>query len=410
MKRFNWITAAAILACSGLAYGQDKPAAPKADASAQPANDTPKLIEKSPEVKKGDRKTDKKAGGLEIGNTAPALSIEKWIKGEPVTGFEKGRVYVVEFWATWCGPCMMSMPHLTELQKEYKAKGLTVIGVASPGWERPQSKGEKQGDKPDDKAVTPLDLVETLVKDKGDTMGYTVAWDKDGATNNAYMKAARQRGIPTAFVVDQKGNIAWFGRPLDIDYVIEDVLGGKWDYKLGPSKIESIIQARQEIGADDGDPKAALKALNEFETKYPKMARAYASDLVRGKYILLLNAEMYPEAYKAGAALVDQAIAKKDFMGLNEIAWGIVDPEGSVKNKKDGLDLAMRAAAKAVEFTKEKDGAILDTLARCYWLQGNKSRAIELQKKAISALTKTQAEDMKEQLEETLKEYEGGKN
>ena len=47
---------------------------------------------------------------LKVGDNAPAITIADWVKGEPITGLEKGRVYVVEFWATWCGPCRVSIP------------------------------------------------------------------------------------------------------------------------------------------------------------------------------------------------------------------------------------------------------------------------------------------------------------
>lgn len=388
MKRFNWlapISAAALLATCGLALGQDTKPAEK------PATDTPAAqpTEKPVPMKKSKASEDETASKkLVAGDPAPALSIEKWVKGDAVTGFEKGKVYIVEFWATWCGPCKVSMPHLSEIQKEYKAKGLTIIGISSTGWRDELTK------------------VEEMVKDKGDTMGYTVAWDKDGQTNNAYMKAAKMRGIPTSFVIDQKGQIAWIGHPMQLDFVIDDVIAGKWDAKTGPEKIQKMQDEAEKLMEDaDSDPKAALKALGEFETKYPKMAK----DMVRTKYMLQLKAEQYAEAYKTADVLIEQAIAKKDFMGLNEIAWNIVDPEGTVKAKDKNVDIAMKAAAKAVELTNEKDGAILDTLARCYWIKGDKMKAIELQKKAISSLTKEQM-DMKGQLEDTLAEYQGGKN
>jgi thiol-disulfide isomerase/thioredoxin len=70
---------------------------------------------------------------LNIGDPAPQLVVKEFVKGSPVTQFKPGSVYVVEFWATWCGPCKTSIPHLTELQKKYGDK-VTFVGVSV--WER----------------------------------------------------------------------------------------------------------------------------------------------------------------------------------------------------------------------------------------------------------------------------------
>jgi thiol-disulfide isomerase/thioredoxin len=65
---------------------------------------------------------------LRIGDLAPAIKYSKWLKGEPLTSFKGNQLYILEFWATWCGPCKGAMPHLTKLQKEYEGKA-TIIGV-----------------------------------------------------------------------------------------------------------------------------------------------------------------------------------------------------------------------------------------------------------------------------------------
>src|SRR2546425_6818391 len=94
---------------------------------------------------------------LKVGAPAPKLQTGKWVQGEPLKDFQKGKAYIVEFWATWCGPCRVSIPHLNEIHNKYKDKGLIVIGQDC--WER------------DD------DLVAPFVEKMGDKMTYRVALD-----------------------------------------------------------------------------------------------------------------------------------------------------------------------------------------------------------------------------------------
>src|SRR6218665_809533 len=75
-----------------------------------------------------DKSSAQQTNNLTIGDQAPQLKYGKWIKGEPVTSLTGDQLYVLEFWATWCVPCIQAMPHLTKLQKEYKDK-VNFIGV-----------------------------------------------------------------------------------------------------------------------------------------------------------------------------------------------------------------------------------------------------------------------------------------
>ena len=165
---------------------------------------------------------------LKVGNPAPSLDVAKWIKGDPVT-LSEGRgtnAYVVEFWASWCGPCKTSIPHLTDLQKKFQDRGLVIVGVTSED-------------------LGKLEVVEQFVADMGDRMDYHVAVDNNRATSNAFMRAAREGGIPHAFVIDTEGKLAWHGHPMSPEFeaTIENV---------APQKAASAPETPAEEGEADG--------------------------------------------------------------------------------------------------------------------------------------------------------------
>lgn len=164
------------------------------------------------------------ADDLGIGDSAPKLEVKEFVKGDEVKSFEKGKIYVVEFWATWCGPCRTSIPHLTELQK--KNKDVVFIGVSV--WESDQKK------------------VKPFVEEMGEKMDYRVALDEvgDGKANEGkmsknWMQAAKQDGIPTAFIVNGDGKIAWIGHPREMEKPLGQIVAGKWDIAKASSDFKA---------------------------------------------------------------------------------------------------------------------------------------------------------------------------
>ena len=134
-----------------------------------------------------------------VGDTPPALSVDEWLKGEPVTSFETGNAYLVEFWGTWCGPCIENIPHLSELQKKYSSNGLIVIGVATH-----EIDGRSKLDK--------------FMLEHGEEMTYTVGYDADLSMQENWdtgEKGTDKFRLPVCFLIDKKGKIVFAGHPSD---------------------------------------------------------------------------------------------------------------------------------------------------------------------------------------------------
>ncbi|MBI2427794.1 MAG: TlpA family protein disulfide reductase [Ignavibacteriales bacterium] len=96
----------------------------------------------------------------------------------------KGRPVLLNFWATWCGPCIKEMPDLVALNEEYKAKGALVIGISV------------------DKDSDVLTLVSDFTKEQ--KVKYPIVID-NGDLETAF---GGLRGIPTTFYIDKSGKIA----------------------------------------------------------------------------------------------------------------------------------------------------------------------------------------------------------
>jgi thiol-disulfide isomerase/thioredoxin len=314
---------------------------------------------------------------LTLGDPAPAITVKKFVKGTPVTQFEKGKLYVVEFWATWCGPCKESIPHLTQLQKKFK--DVTFIGVSV--WEQPQAN------------------VEPFVKTMGDKMDYHVAMDvvplgkngNAGIMATTWMAAAKQDGIPTAFIVGKDSKLAWIGHPMEMEEPLTKVVAGTWDLKAAAADAahKQAMQAKlQDLNAQitpamqKKDFAGALAILDKAIAASPDIEET----VCEFKFSLLMNLGKDADATAYGGKLVD-GVLHDNAQGLNAFAWGLVNPENPKPASPPLAELAVKAATRADELSKGTDAQITDTLATAYFAAGKKDLAVGTEERAIKNST-----------------------
>ena len=116
-----------------------------------------------------------------LNQKAPELVVKEWISQKPNT---KGLFILVDFWATWCGPCRKAIPELNEIQKEFK-EDLVVVGIS------------------DETA----DKVKAM---KQPIIEYYHGIDTEGGMK----KALSVKGIPHLILIDPQGVVRWEGYPL----------------------------------------------------------------------------------------------------------------------------------------------------------------------------------------------------
>jgi thiol-disulfide isomerase/thioredoxin len=127
--------------------------------------------------------THKTVPMLKVGEVAPEISAKQWINSKrPLTLAElRGKVVVVEFWATWCGPCIECIPHLNELQSKHSGENFQLLSLVAEGHRTMDSFLAKRH------VEYPIGLESNSLDDYGIT------------------------GIPHAFVIDRTGRIVWSG-------------------------------------------------------------------------------------------------------------------------------------------------------------------------------------------------------
>jgi thiol-disulfide isomerase/thioredoxin/tetratricopeptide (TPR) repeat protein len=242
---------------------------------------------------------------LKIGDNAPKLGVSYWLKGTPFTYFKKNKVYIIEFWATWCQPCIKAFPHLSDLAVRYKDK-ITVLGVDA--YERQTS--------------TPISAVKSFVSKMGKTMNYSVAVDHEQFMEKHWMKAIGETGIPWSFIVNKESRIVWIGHPSMITpQLLDQVIRGTFDYltlslnRISDKYLRSLedsltyeLYRYQSSPNNPGYkemPDSALIAIEAYVKNEPRIK--YAPNISKIIFRSLVQTNQQDSAFKFGSqAIVTQ--------------------------------------------------------------------------------------------------------
>jgi thiol-disulfide isomerase/thioredoxin len=186
---------------------------------------------------------------LMVGDDAPPLKLGAFLKGEPFSQFEPGRIYVLEFWSSWCGPCRQSLPHLSDLRRKFPEARLLGVNVF-----------ERQ---PED--------AKAFVREHADAIAYAIAVDApdpDDANNlrgwmtRHWLEPAFQSGVPVAFIVDGDGKIGWIGHPMELEEKLAAHVEGRWDLERAAKAHRATLRERHLA-----DRFRLFQALNQFPEK-----------------------------------------------------------------------------------------------------------------------------------------------
>ena len=297
---------------------------------------------------------------LSIGSKAPIPEISDFVRGEKPTFFEPGKVYVIEFWATWCPPCRQSMPHLTKLAEDMKSKGVVIVGVS------------------DEKVETVRTFLE---KDEWKQKArYTLATDPDRSTHRAYMEASGQGGIPTAFIV-KEGVVQWIGHPMEMDAPLAKIVDGTWDPKTAKQTFEDAVAEEMKAMGRQNDMTKAIdskdwdKAVALIDAEIAASTGEEAMQSKVQKAQILLVAGRSEAAYALCAELITEDPALRNFVATSVLHL----PD--VADRR--VDLAITWLTDVTSAAGPANPQVLAELAYAWNLKGDFTKAADFMRRAI---------------------------
>ncbi|QDV22249.1 peroxiredoxin family protein [Aureliella helgolandensis] len=187
---------------------------------------------------------------LKVGSTAPHIDAEFCFRKNEVNSlkieqYNRDTIYVVEFWATWCPPCIAAMPLMEDIQNEFADRGVQLISLSNESREKLDEFLAKEV--PGISGKTYLDIAEV----------YAIACDPDQSVYKEYMAASGNFSIPKIFIIGKDGRVEWIGEHGGLRSTLEEILTGRWD-RAGFARKYEVKQ----------DVSLAIRRMSEFRQKH----------------------------------------------------------------------------------------------------------------------------------------------
>ncbi|MFW8588944.1 TlpA disulfide reductase family protein [Rhizobium beringeri] len=188
---------------------------------------------------------------LGIDSPAPSINVQHWLRGDPLSNFQLGKIYILEFVSTTCSGCGPALARLAQLQEEYSDIGVELIGITAN--ERAATA---------DEALAQVDawVTKWLPNSK-----IRIGFDYSGEMDKDWKKASLTFHVPQAFVVDRAGRIAFIGDPDMLEDVLPKVIDGSWLASAESRNAEEERIAKAEIDAPERALFDQIRAATEIE-------------------------------------------------------------------------------------------------------------------------------------------------